>query len=297
MKAKSIFFLTIFTTCTVLLQAQENAQDTVKVWKIGGTGSLNFSQVAFQNWAAGGENSYSLSGLVSMHANYTKDRLSWENALDMGYGIVRQAGRGVRKSNDKLEMMSKFGYKTTSNWYYSGAFTFKTQFEKGYKYNEEEGIKQQISDFMAPAYTLLSAGMDYKPNDAFSLMISPVTGKTTFVLDDSLSSRGAFGVKKGKNVRNEFGGFVKISYNKDIWENVTLNTKLDLFSNYLKEPQNVDINWDILISMKVNEYLSANINTQLIYDDNINYVNKKGEIMGPRIQFKEVFGAGLSYKF
>ena len=297
MKVKSIFFLTIFTTCTVLLQAQVDGQDTVKVWKIGGTGSLNFSQVAFQNWAAGGENSYSLSGLVNMHANYKKDRSSWENALDMGYGVVRQAGRGVRKSNDKLEMMSKFGYKTTSDWYYSGAFTFKTQFEKGYKYNEEEGTKQQISDFMAPAYTLLSFGMDYKPNDAFSLMISPVTGKTTFVLDDSLSSRGAFGVKIDKNVRNEFGGFIKISYNKDIWENVTLNTKLDLFSNYIEEPQNVDINWDILISMKVNQYLSANINTQLIYDDNINYVNKQGEVMGPRIQFKEVFGAGLSYKF
>jgi hypothetical protein len=238
-----------------------------------------------------------MSGLVNLHANYTKGSTSWENTLDLGYGVVKQAGRGVRKSDDKLELMSKYGYKTSSNWYYAGSFSFKTQFDKGYKYNEEEGTKQQISDFMAPAYTLISLGMDYKPSEAFSLMLSPVTGKTTFVLDEALSDRGAFGVKKGKATRNEFGGFVKVSYNKDVWEDVNLTTKLDLFSNYLEDPQNIDVNWDVLISMKVNEYLSANINAQLIYDDNINYVNEEGEVLGPRIQFKEVFGAGLSYKF
>ncbi|MCF8336006.1 MAG: DUF3078 domain-containing protein [Bacteroidales bacterium] len=297
MNFRFLFFLTIFFLSSILIQAQENTQDTITNWKIGGTGSLTFSQVSFQNWTAGGENSYSLSGFLSLHANYKKDRVSWENALDMGYGIVRQAGRGVRKSDDRFEVMSKYGYKTSSDWYYSGSFNFSTQFDKGYKYNEEEGTKQEISDFMAPAYALLSIGMDYKPSDAFSLVLSPLTGKTTFVLDDLLSSRGAFGVKEGENIRNEFGGYVKISYNQDIWEDVTLNTKLDLFSNYLKEPQNVDINWEVLISMKVNEYLSANLNTRLIYDDNINYVNEKGEVLGPRIQFKEVFGAGLSYKF
>ncbi|HKL38369.1 MAG TPA: hypothetical protein VJ876_05690, partial [Bacteroidales bacterium] len=157
--------------------------------------------------------------------------------------------------------------------------------------------KRQISDFMAPAYSLLSLGMDYKPNDAFSLMISPLTGKTTYVLDDSLSNQGAFGVDPGEKIRNELGGFVKLTYNKDIWENVTFNTKLDLFSNYLENPENIDISWEVLISMKVNDYLSANINTQLIYDDNIHYINKEGQDMGPRIQFKEVFGAGFTYKF
>jgi hypothetical protein len=279
------------------LQAQENEQDTTKHWKLGGVNSLTFSQVSFTNWASGGENSYTLNGLINLHANYKEGRNSWENSLDMGYGVVKQASRGVRKSDDKLELMSKYGYKTTSKWFYTAALNFKTQFAKGYKYNEEAGTKRQISDFMAPAYSLLSLGMDYKPNDAFSLMISPLTGKTTYVLDDSLSSQGAFGVDPGEKTRNELGGFVKISYNKDIWENVTLNTKLDLFSNYLENPENVDINWEVLISMKVNEYLSANINTQLLYDDNIHYINKEGEDMGPRIQFKEVFGAGFTYKF
>lgn len=289
-------FCVVLLVWNYRLGAQEKT-DTLEFWNTSGMGSLTFSQVSFENWAAGGENSYTLNGIFSFQANYKKERVSWENSFDLGYGLVKQSGLGVRKSDDKLTVMSKYGYKTNSNWYYSGAFNFKTQFDKGYKYNEAEGTKRQISDLMAPAYFWLSLGMDYKPSDAFSLMLSPLTDKTTIVLDDSLSARGAFGVKEGKHVRNEFGGFIKVSYNRDIWDNVTLNTKLDLFSNYLKEMQNIDVNWEVLISMKVNEYLSANLNTQLIYDDNINYVDRDGGVMGPRIQFKEVFGAGLSYKF
>jgi hypothetical protein len=150
---------------------------------------------------------------------------------------------------------------------------------------------------MAPAYTLISLGMDYKPGEAFSLMLSPLTSKTTLVLDDALSSRGAFGVEEDRKMRNELGAFMKIAFSQDIWENVTLHTKLDLFSNYLEDPQNIDVSWEMLITMKVNEYLSANLNTQLLYDDNIHYFNEAGKDMGPRIQFKEVFGAGFSYKF
>jgi len=292
-----LFTLLLFLVGSIALQAQENVQDTLTHWKLGGVNSLTFSQVSFTNWASGGENSYTLNGLINLHANYKEGRNSWENSLDMGYGVVKQASRDVRKSDDRLELMSKYGYKTSSNWYYTASLNFKTQFAQGYTYNEEEGTKRQISDFMAPAYSLLSLGMDYKPNDAFSLMISPLTGKTTYVLDDSLSNQGAFGVDPGEKIRNELGGFVKLTYNKDIWENVTFNTKLDLFSNYLENPENIDISWEVLISMKVNDYLSANINTQLIYDDNIHYINKEGQDMGPRIQFKEVFGAGFTYKF
>ena len=297
MKLKITFVLLFFLLWSTLLPAQENEQDTSEIWTTGGVSSLTFSQVSFENWASGGENSYTLNGMFSLFANYKKNRATWENSLDVGYGIVKQASRGIRKSDDKLEVNSKYGYRANSHWYYSGSFNFRTQFDQGYKYNEDEGTQREISTFMAPAYTLLSLGMDYKPSDAFSLMISPVTGKTTFVLDDSLSSRGAFGVKEGSKMRYEFGGALKIAYKNDIWENVTLNTKLDLFSNYIEEPQNIDVNWEVMISMKVNEYLSANFNTQLIYDDNINYINKQGEELGPRIQFKEVFGAGLSYKF
>jgi hypothetical protein len=273
------------------------AADTSKTWKFGGATSINFSQVALANWAAGGENSYSLNGLLNLQANYRKNRSIWENSLDLGYGIIKQGEREVRKTDDKLDFSSKYGYKTGSNWYYTAALNFKTQFDKGYKYNEGEDTKREISKFMAPAYLLASLGMEYKPGEAFYLFISPLTGKSTFVLDDSLSNAGAFGVDPGKNMRNEFGGFIKMGFTKDIWENVTLNSKVDLFSNYAEEPQNIDVNWEVLISMKVNKFLSANINTQLIYDDDTKYIDDQGIEHGARVQFKEVLGIGLSYKF
>jgi hypothetical protein len=294
---KKFALLLTIASITLIARSQDADSDSASVWKTGGVSTLNFSQVSFENWAAGGENSYSLNGMFNLHANYTKDRTSWENSLDVGYGIIKQGERGIRKTDDKIEITSKYGYKSTSNWYYSGAFSFKTQFDKGYKYAEDAGTKTKISEFMAPAYMLLSLGMDYKPSDHFTILISPLTGKTTFVLNDSLSNIGAFGVEPGKKIRNEFGGFLKIAYNKEIWENVTLNTKVEFFSNYLEQPQNVDVNWEMLISMKINEYLSANLNTQLIYDDDINYVDKSGVEHGPRVQLKEVFGVGFSYKF
>jgi hypothetical protein len=279
------------------LVAQEAKEDTSELWNYGGAGSVTFSQVALKNWAAGGESSYSLNSMVNLFAKYKKDRISWDNTLDLGYGIIKQEGRSTRKTDDKLDLNSKFGYKTSSDWYYSGALSFKSQFAKGFKYNEDNDSRSLISDFMSPAYLILSLGMDYKPGDNFNMLISPVTDKSTIVMDDSLSNAGAFGVEEGKNIRNEFGGYVKISFVKDILENVTLNTKLELFSNYLEEPENVDVNWEVLVTMKINEYLSANINTTLIYDDNIQYVDKDGVAHGPRVQFKEVFGVGLSYKF
>lgn len=294
---KRFITLALFLSFALFVHAQEEKPDTSSHWKTEGTTSMNFSQVSFKNWAAGGQNSYSLNGMLSLHANYKKERTSWDNSLDVGYGIIKQGGNDVRKSDDKIELTSKYGYKSSSDWYYSGAFSFKTQFDKGYKYDDDAGTKSQISDFMAPAYMLLSVGMDYKPSEHFNVLLSPLTGKSTFVLDDSLSNNGAFGVEPGENIRNEFGGFVKIGYNREIWKNVNLNTKLELFTNYLETPQNIDVNWEVLISMKVNEYLSANINTQLIYDDDINYTDDEGQEHGPRIQFKEVLGIGFSYNF
>jgi hypothetical protein len=277
--------------------ADPASDDTLKTWQFGGVTSINFSQVALANWAAGGEDSYSLNSFLSLHANYKKERTIWENTLDLGYGIIKQGDREVRKTDDKLNFSSKYGYKTNSNWYYTAALNFKTQFAKGYIYNQGEAPKKEISSLMAPAYLLASLGMEYKPSDQFYVFLSPLTGKSTFVLDDSLSNAGAFGVDPGANARHEFGGFIKVAVIKDIWENVTFNSKIDLFSNYANKPQNIDVNWEVLIAMKINKFLSANINTQLIYDDDTKYIDEEGVERGARVQFKEVFGIGLSYKF
>jgi len=298
MKKFLLFLLAFSAGILARGQSVESAPpDTLETWKFGGVTSINFSQVALANWAAGGENSYSLNGFLNFHANYKKDRTVWENTLDLGYGIIKQGEREVRKTDDRLDFTSKYGYKANNNWYYTAALNFKTQFAKGYKYNEDEETKKEISTLMAPGYLLASLGMEYKPNEQFYVFIAPLTGKSTFVLDDSLSNAGAFGVEPGNAVRNEFGGFIKVAITKDIWENVSFNSKLDLFSNYAEEPQNIDVNWEVLIAMKINEFLSANLNTQLKYDDDTKYISEEGTERGPRIQFKEVFGVGLSYKF
>lgn len=283
---KYLFLLMIFPFS---VYSAEKA-DSIKSWNFGGLASFNFSQVSLTNWAAGGRSSSSGVALFNVFGNYKKDKISWENSLDMGYGLLKEQDNAAVKSNDKLDFNSKFGIMKTEKIYYSVLVNFKTQFAPGYKYPNTDDA---ISRFLAPAYLTLSAGIDYKPTKQLSILISPLTGKMTFVNDNDLSAAGAFGVDPGKKVRSEFGSFFKMELKTDIMKNVSLESKLDLFSNYFHNPGNIDVNWNMLINMKVNDYLSANLITNLIYDDDI----KVSEDKGPRVQFKEMFGVGLNLKF
>lgn len=277
-------------------------------WFTGGTTALNFSQVYLQNWAAGGQSSISGTALVQLFANYKRKNMSWDNTLDLAYGLLRQGDEGILiKTDDRIDFTSKYGQKASEKWYYSGLVNFRTQFAPGYAIaNGVPDENNLISDLLAPAYTLVALGMDYKPNNKFTAFISPATYKLTVVMNGSLSSIGAFGVDPGENLRHEIGGYVRIGYTNEIVENVSLTTRIDLFSNYLNNPQNIDINWEMLISMKINEFMSATITTQLLYDDDI-VLQKKDPVSedgveidsgrGPGVQFKEVLGIGFSYKF
>jgi len=306
----------IFALLTIVfgfgwLFAQEKA-DTTKIWSTGGVLSTTFSQVSLTNWSEGGQNSISGNALVNLFANYKKDRSAWDNTLDLAYGMAKQGEEGVIKSDDKIDFASKYGYKASKKWYYTAMISFKSQFADGYDYPNDSVV---ISRLMAPGYIIGSIGMDYKPNDNFTVFVSPVTGKITIVNDETLADAGAFGVEPaeidtatgnitthGKKMRTEFGGYLKVMFKKKIMKNVDIQTKLDLFSNYMENPQNIDVNWEVLISMKINKYLSANIMTHLKYDDDVDIaVDEDGdgepEKFGPRTQFKEVFGVGFSYKF
>jgi len=183
----------------------------------------------------------------------------------MGYGLIRQ-GDETRKSNDRIEFNSKYGRNLSEKWLYSAMLNFKTQFADGFNYPDPK----VISTFMTPAYLTASIGMDYKRGDNFSLFISPLTGKATFVLDDTISAEGNFGVEPGEKFRAELGGFMKVTYKATVMENVDFLTRLDLFSNYLDEPGNIDVNWEVLLSMKINEFLSATVNAVMLYDDDVN---------------------------
>lgn len=309
-----------FLYLALLLPFSLAAQDTTKTaakdtsWKAGGVIGLNFSQTSLTNWAGGGENSIAVSTYASLYANYKKGETTWDNTLDLGYGLIQQGSQTLRKSDDKIDFASKFGhYAFKKVWYYSALLGFKTQFAPGYAYSSD-GSTTWISDFMAPGYGIAAIGLDYKPNPALTVMISPATCKVTMVMAPTLANAGAFGVEKaeydaqgklvkeGQHFRFEIGGYMKAAFRKDIMKNVNLQSKLELFSNYVKNPTAVDINWENLVSMKVNKFISASVSTQLIYDQDVNVpVDRNNDGIndgsGPRVQFKEVFGIGISTKF
>jgi DUF3078 family protein len=276
----------------------KDPNDTIpRVWKIGGLYNLNFNQAALSNWSAGGDNSsISLSTFLNAHAFYLKGKHSWDNTLDVAYGFINTTSLGTRKSDDRFDLLSKYGYDIGKKWYITGLFDFRSQFSKGYAYPNNLP-KQVTSDFLAPAYILLSPGINYKPNDEFSFFISPVTARWVIVKNDSLASVAAFGVDSGKNSRFEFGAFASVSYNKKIGPSAVYSGRLDLFSNYLHNPQNISIYWTNVIAVKITKLLSMSLTVNVIYDNDIKTVNADGTSGGPKPQIQELFGVGLAYKF
>jgi hypothetical protein len=316
---KTLLAVALFVTASSLsaqtTEAEEHLKtqntDTLDGWKKGGVASINLTQVSLSNWTAGGDNSISVNGLLSVYANLKRGNSTWDNSLDLAYGLIQQGDDGVRKTDDKIDFTSKYGQKAFKNWYYAALVNFKTQMTAGYDYPDDS---TEISNFLAPGYGLGAIGMDYKPNENFSLFISPLTTKVTVVNDETLANAGAFGVdaaeyddfgqitKDGKLYRMEYGGYLRALFTKEVMTNINLQTKLELFSNYANNPQNIDVNWELLIAMKVNKYISATISTQLIYDDDIDIAidNNNDDVIdavGPRTQFKEVLGVGISYTF
>jgi len=239
---------------------------------------------------------------VKLSADFDDGTKNWDNDLILGFGLIRTGNDPTRKSDDQIELSSKFGYRAgEGNWFYSALLGFRTQFAQGYDEPGEED-RTKISNFMAPGYLNFSLGMDYKPNDKFSVLLAPLSTKFTFVLDDELSAQGVYGLDPDHKTRAELGGYIKLAYKDEILKNVTLDTKIDFFSNYFDNPQYVDINWDLLLTFKVNEFLSASLMTQLIYDYDIEFgvdENGDGEIDShvSKVQFKELFGLGLTYSF
>lgn len=314
--------LSLFSQVTAVeddLKKKSKVADTIPDgWRFGGMFNTNFSQVNLNNWAAGGQNSISITAISSLFAHYKKGKNIWDNYLDMGYGLVKQGeGGDYIKSDDRIEFTSKYGRKATKHWYYSGLFNFRSQFTEGFNYPDDSTI---ISDFMAPGYFLAAIGMDYQKDGNISLFVAPFTAKMTVVGVQQLADQGAFGVdpaefdqngvktKDGSSTRTEIGGFIRFGYNRQIMENITYSTNLSLFSNYENNPTNIDVNWDNLLSMKVNKYISATFSTSLIYDDDIDIqeltndgtpkLAENGEpIVGPRTQFKYVIGVGFAYTF
>lgn len=266
-------------------------RDTIKYWRTGGAVTLNLSQISLSNWAAGGQNSVAANMLLNLSANYSNNVSAWDNSVDFGFGRQKREKTPAVKTDDRLDILTKYGRKLSKRLFYSALLNFKTQLFPGYDYPEKDSVK--ISDFLSPATVFLSVGIDYKPNANFSFMLSSLTGKTTIVSSNLLSSRKFFGVDSGKHFRHEFGGYMKLLAKGSFLKLVNYQLKLDAFSNYMENPENIDWDCELTVGARLNKFVTANVKVNLLYDDNIVTPPNKG----PRLQIRQFLGLGFFYRF
>ncbi len=268
------------------------ANDTISPWTTKGNASFLFNQSTFDNWIAGGENNISGNLGLNYDFNYKKGDWSWDNKLIASYGLVKtKTSSFAKKTDDRMEINSVLGKKITERWYYSAFLNFKTQFTKGYIYSKDDNgaeIRDEYTNFLSPGYLLVGPGFMYKKDDNFKFNLSPATSKFTFVDKNfTLPEEAYFGVKEGESMRYELGFNASAYYKLDIIANVTFENIVNLYSNYLEDPQNVDMDYQLNIVMKINRYLTTNLSFQTVYDDNA--------YQG--FQLRQVFGVAANYGF
>jgi hypothetical protein len=269
--------------------------DQKEGWTKGGVFNLNVSQGASRNWAAGAEkSSYSLNAIVNGFMYYKHKRSTWDNTLNAQYGMVNASSIGTRKNDDRIDVLSRYGQQLGKGHIYLTALgNIRTQFTDGFDYSTSPS-KTKNSSFFAPAYILLSPGIAYKPNATFDVFISPVTSRWVYVSASNAALRPLFRIPNGKASINEIGAFATANLKKEILKNVKLTSRLDLFSNYQNNPENIDVFWTNVIGMKVNKYITVTYNFDLIYDHDIKEVDNQG-LLGT--QLKSLLGVGFAASF
>ncbi|MFT3794460.1 DUF3078 domain-containing protein [Flavobacterium sp.] len=307
---KKIVTLSILLLGLLHAQAQEavaTAVDTTKAWTSKGNFSLLLNQSSFSNWQAGGENN--ISGTIGLNydLNYKKDDWSWDNKFIGSYGLVKTNNSPFeKKTDDRLEFNSLLGKKAFENWSYSFFLNFKSQFTKGYEYGKDDfgaETRTENTRFLSPGYLTFGPGMAWKKSDNLKFNVSPATSKLTFVDNRFTQDRVVieeglpvveeyvdgeyFGVDRGNSMRYELGFYASGYYKFALMTNVTFENIISLYSNYLEDPQNVDLDYQLNVVMKINRVLSTNISFQTIYDDNA--------FRG--FQTRQVFGLAVNYSF
>jgi hypothetical protein len=275
--------------------AKDDKDTVVRTWKKGGLFNGTLGQTSLSNWAAGGDQfSFNANGLLSLFAFYKKGIHSWDNSVDLELGYINSTSLGTRKTNDRIDVVSKYGCQLFDHMFLTGLFNFRSQFTDGFTYPNDT-TKIKTSAFMAPAYVIVALGMDWKPSNSLSIFLSPITSRWVIVRDDELSAKGAYGVDSGKTVRNEIGAYLTANCMKEIVKNLTYKAKLDLFSNYKHNPQNIDVFMTNLISMNVYKGFSFSIGADFIYDDDQKSFGKDKN--AARLQVRQFIGIGYQRKF
>ena len=316
----------IFTALTFISSLFLTAQDSIKPslkdtsWKTSGFFGVNFSQTTLSNWQGGGQDNIAGNAILNIQSIYKKGKSEWVSKLDAQYGIIKTGDAKLFKKNiDQLFALSKYNLNAFNKyWFYAVQGDYRTQFSPGYNYADDSIIGTARSDFNSPGYLQLAIGLDLKPTKYFSATFAPLAGKVTMVNRQYLADEGAYGVDKavfdtagkivthGKRSRLEFGGRIIIRFKKDIFKNVNLDSYLDLFSNYSNKPGNIDVVFNNLLTLKINKYFTANVISQLLYDDEVitkrdwdkdGKYDGKSDINGPRVQLLTTLAIGFGYKF
>ena len=308
---KNFLILLTFLSSSLYIQAQnsekeliQNTEKAVKSlndtiqdgWKKKGNIIFLFNQSNFNNWLAGGENNISGNLGINYDFNYKKNNWTWDNKILASYGLIQTKNSAFeKKTDDRFEFNSIAGKKAFGEWYYSFFFNFRTQFTKGFEYGKDANgkeIRTEFTNILSPGYLTTGPGLFWKKSDNLKVNLAPLTSKITFVDKSFTSTLGYvdgtyFGVDANKSMRYELGFYASGYYKFDIMANVSAENTLNLYSNYLEDPQNVDLDYTLSVVMKVNKYLSTNLIFQTIYDDNA--------FRG--FQTRQIFGLGVNYGF
>jgi hypothetical protein len=295
--ALSFLFISLagFSQAPVTTAAKK---DTTPIWTIHGQNTILINQSSFSNWAAGGINSLAANIELDYDFDYKKGKWSWDNKAILGYGLSKQGGIGWRKNDDRLILNSLLGYQAAQYWLYTFYANFQSQFTKGYTYGDANN-RTLISAPFAPAYLTFGPGFAYKKSDNFRINFSPLAARITIVQNDTLSSIGSYGVTPGNKSLFEFGASIDAYYKANLFQNISLENILKLYSNYLEKPQNVYMDYTANLYMKVNKVVTVNAGVELISDPNakIPVINNGITAYHSLLQVKQIFGAGLTYKF
>jgi hypothetical protein len=260
-------------------------------WTNIGKFTFLFNQSAFSNWASGGDNTIAGNATVNYTINYKKNKFIWNNNVIATYGLTKSANTEFpKKTNDGFNINSMIAYDAENYWFYSFFANFKTQFTKGYKYTKVDGVETRnvYTEFMSPGYFMIGPGMFWEKNKDLKFNLAPATSRFVFVNPDlTLPDKAYFGVEEGESLRYEIGFSAALIYNFTLMENITIQNSLALFSNYIDNPQNIDLNYLMDIDLKVNKFFTANFIFQTVYDNNA-YAG---------FQIREVIGIGINYNF
>ena len=261
---------------------------TLKRWFIFGQNSLVFNQSSFANWYAGGNNNIGVNAKVNYNIVYKKNRHYLDNNIQMGYGFVSSTGQSTRKTDDYIKIMTNYGYELAQKYYFSAGFQVTTQFTPGYNYSKTPDplYDDRISKFFAPGYFNIGVGFSYNPKDNLQIIMRPVNGKFTFVLDERLQYAGNYGLERdGQKMRSELGAMFNVLYKLTVFKDITYTNQLNIFANYLNHTERLDITYNGTLNMQFNKLISTIVTVDLMYDHD----------QLQKLQRKQTLGVGITY--